>query len=90
MNGNLKKMSALTKTYDQYEIVKIPFPFSDKMATKIRPALILSSAKQFNAKIGLSIMAMITSVKSGKDVWAADIVIEYLKIAGLPANVTAR
>ena len=62
------KMSGLTKTYDLYEVVKVPFPFTDSKATKVRPALILSSAKQFNGKIGMSIMCMITSMKGNENV----------------------
>ncbi len=77
-------MSTLTKTYDQYEVVKIPFPFADIETTKVRPALILSSAKQFNAKIGVSVMAMITSKKVKQDPWPGDIAIEDLQSTGLP------
>ena len=77
-------MTKLTRTFDLYEVVKVPFPFTDVNATKVRPALILSAAKPFNAKIGLSVMAMITSVKLSQELWPADIVIEYLQPTGLP------
>lgn len=77
-------MSKPTRTYDLYEVVKVPFPFTDSKTTKVRPALILSSAKHFNAKIGLSIMAMITSLKPSQDLWPADLVIENLETTGLP------
>lgn len=85
MNGNQRTMKEPIKTYDCYEVVKVPFPFTDVKKTKIRPALILSSANRFNAKIGLSIMAMITSIKPRQDLWSADIVIDNLESAGLPA-----
>jgi len=84
MNGNRTRMNKPTRTYDLYEVVRVPFPFTDTKAVKIRPALILSSAKHFNAKVGLSVMAMITSVKAGQSVWPADIVIENLHLTGLP------
>ncbi len=74
--------NVLTKTYEVYEIVKVPFPFSDKKASKKRPALIISSARHFNATIGMSIMAMITS-KKGKELWPNDIVIKNLKSTNL-------
>lgn len=83
-------MNKLIKTYDLYEIVKVPFPFSDTKTSKIRPALILSSAKHFNAKIGLSIMSMITSVKADQDLWPTDIVIENLHPTGLPVPSVIR
>ena len=77
-------MTKPTKTYNHYEVIKVPFPFTDINATKIRPALILSSAKSFNAKIGMSIMAMITSVKENQLLWPTDIVIQNLQSTGLP------
>lgn len=83
-------MNKPTRTYDLYEVVKVPFPFTDVKQTKIRPALILSSAKYFNGKIGSNVMAMITSVKPGLSPWPADIVIEDLKIAGLPVSSMIR
>ena len=90
MNGNRTKMRRLTKTYDLYEVVKIPFPFTDTATTKVRPALILSSARHFNAKIGSSIMAMITSVKPNQDLWSSDVVIEDLQPTGLPVSSLIR
>lgn len=77
-------MNNPTRTYDLYEVVKVPFPFIDVKTTKVRPALILSSAQQFNARLGLSVMAMITSIKPKQDLWLADIVIDDLQLAGLP------
>jgi len=77
-------MSKLIKTYDRYEVVKVPFPFVNIKSSKVRPALILSGAQSFNGKIGMSIMAMITSLKKDpKDLWPSDIEIEDLEDAGL-------
>jgi len=70
-------------TYSIYEIVKIPFPFTDANSTKIRPALIISSAEHFNAKIGMSVMVMITSFKPEKTLWPTDHIIEDIENAGL-------
>lgn len=84
MNGSLMRMSKLTKTYDLYEVVKVPFPFTDVGVTKVRPALIISSARHFNAKIGCSVMVMITSVKLNQNPWPTDVVIKDLQSAGLP------
>ncbi|MFI5334131.1 MAG: type II toxin-antitoxin system PemK/MazF family toxin [Chlamydiales bacterium] len=77
-------MNKPTRTYDLYEIVKVPFPFTDTKSSKVRPALVLSSARRFNSRIGLSIMAMITSQKPNQDLWPADIVIEDLLSTKLP------
>lgn len=84
MSGTQMKMNKPIRTYDLFEVVRVPFPFTDIRATKVRPALILSSPRQFNAKIGMSIMAMITSVKPNQYPWPADILIQDLKPTRLP------
>jgi mRNA interferase MazF len=78
-------MSKPIRTYDRYEVVKVPFPFIDSNRAKVRPALILSSAKGYNAKIGISVMAMITSVKQHQERWPGDILIEDLEVTKLTA-----
>ena len=77
-------MSKPINTYDSYEVVKVPFPFTDTNTSKVRPAVILSTAKHFNAPMGMSVLAMITSMKPAKDLWFVDVVIEDLSAAGLP------
>ncbi len=53
----------------QWDIVRVPFPFTDKEAAKKRPALVLSRAG-FNATCGHTVMAMIT--KRGNEAWPQD------------------
>jgi mRNA interferase MazF len=74
-------MNEPINTYKIYEIVVVPFPFTDREKSKNRPALILSS-ELFNAKNGKSIMAMITS-NTGKELWPNDVSIKHLKQTGL-------
>ncbi len=69
-------------TYKCYTIVKVPFPFTDKVASKNRPALIISDAEAFNNRIEHSVMAMITSTKQSD--WPLDTIITDLDCAGLP------
>lgn len=83
-------MNKPIKTYELYEVVKVPFPFTDVKVVKVRPALIISNARYFNAKIGLSVMAMITSVKHLQNPWPTDVLIEDLNHAGLPAPSLVR
>jgi len=70
-------------TYERYTIVKVPFPFTDKLASKNRPALIISAAEPFNNRIEHSVMAMITSAKQSD--WPLDTIIIDLGSAGLPS-----
>ena len=75
-------------TYKQYEIVRIPFPFTDRHAAKNRPALVISDSKTFNTPARHSVMAMITS--AGNAAWPLDCPISDLKSAGLPAASVVR
>ena len=47
-------------TFEQFDVVVVPFPYTDTATSKRRPALVLSDASSFNNKIGQSVMAMIT------------------------------
>ncbi len=78
-------MNKPMESYNQFDVVKVPFPFVDKNTTKRRPALILTPTREFNIKVGASILAMITSKKAGSQMeWPTDIEIEDLETAGLP------
>jgi mRNA interferase MazF len=74
-------------TFDRFDVVVVPFPFTDRAQQKRRPALVLSNAA-FNKQSGHSVMAMITSV--GNAPWPLDVKIANLKAAGLPAASVAR
>ena len=41
-------------TFEAYDVVVVPFPFSDRAASKRRPALVLSDRAAFNAGIALA------------------------------------
>ncbi len=81
-------MKKPTETFDQFDVVRVPYPFTDTSASKNRPALVLSDAALFNDLIGHSVMAMITS--KGNDPWPFDCEIRNLKDAGLPAPSKVR
>ena len=51
-------------TYEPFDIVVVPFPFTDAAQSKHRPALVLSQNTTFGAIIGHSVLAMITSQKN--------------------------
>ena len=74
--------------FDAFDVVVVPFPFTDKTTTKRRPALILSDAQAFNCQAGQAVMAMITSAKNSN--WPLDIEIQNLDSAGLPSPSVIR
>lgn len=74
--------------FERLDVVRVPFPFTDRQATKNRPALIVSDEVQFNRPSGHSVMAMITS--AGHAPWPLDCTITDLAVAGLPAPSVIR
>ncbi len=73
-------------TFEPFDIVVVPFPFTDRMAARRRPALVLSSA-EFNRGHRHSILAMITSTSAE---WPSDIVIEDWRESGLTVPCKVR
>lgn len=70
-------------SFERYAVVRVPFPFTDRNASKNRPALILSDAAGFNTPAGHSVLAMITSADNPPR--PHDHLIADLASAGLPA-----
>jgi mRNA interferase MazF len=62
-----------------FEIVVVPFPFTDRTAVKKRPALVLST-EAFNRQ-GHAVLAMITTKHHAP--WPGDCPIESYREAGL-------
>lgn len=74
-------------TFDRFDVLVVPFPFTDKQASKRRPALVLSGAA-FNRNAGHSVMAMITSAEHSA--WPNDVPVRDLESAGLPSPCVVR
>ena len=75
-------------TFERFDVVRVPFPFSDRNTVKHRPALVLSDAGRFNTPAGHSVMAMITS--AANPAWPLDCPIFDLAAAGLPSPSKVR
>lgn len=75
-------------TYKPFDVVVVPFPFTDAARRKRRPALVLSDTEAFGGRIGHSVMAMITS--EGNAPWPLDVKVADLSQAGLPAPSVVR
>ena len=74
--------------YKPFEIVVVPFPFTDRKADKRRPALILSDAIKFNKPSVHVVLAMITSQKNPD--WPLDTAITGIRRTGLTAPSKVR
>ncbi len=66
-------------TCDPWDVVIVPFPFTEKTGAKRRPALVLST-RDFNEN-GHTVLAMITTKSHSP--WPGDMLIEDLSTAGL-------
>ena len=75
-------------TFEAFDVVVVPFPFTDRATSRRRPALVISNALSFNNKVGQSVLAMITSAQHSN--WPLDVEIEDLDTAGLPASSVVR
>ncbi|HSY52877.1 MAG TPA: type II toxin-antitoxin system PemK/MazF family toxin [Opitutaceae bacterium] len=67
-------------TFRPFDVIVVPFPFTDSAAVKRRPALVLS-AQVFNDRAGHLVLAMITSRENRG--WPLDVEIRDLPAAGL-------
>lgn len=67
--------------FKPFDVLVVPFPFTDSTAEKRRPALVLS-AGEFQDRSGHLVCAMITSRENRG--WPLDVEITDLKAAGLP------
>ena len=69
-------------TFNQGDVVKVPFPYTDRATRQFRPALVVSSGGIEDAH-GLVWVLMITSAENKG--WAGDVAVGNLRAAGLPA-----
>ncbi len=73
--------------YSPFDVVEVPFPFSDLPKSKRRKALVLSTT-EFGQQNGNSILMMITSAT--KSDWFLDVNINNWSEAGLKKPCVAR
>jgi mRNA interferase MazF len=74
------------RRFAPFDIVVVPFPYTDRLAEKRRPALVVSNHKL--AAHGLIWLAMITSADN--DAWPGDVAVTDLRRSGLPAPSVGR
>ena len=69
------------RTFEKGEVIKVPFPYTDRATRQSRPALVVSTAR-LNDLHGLLWVVMITSAENRG--WPDDVPVANLKMAGLP------
>ncbi len=74
--------------YEPFDVVVVPFPFTDSSRARRRPALVLSQKEKFGSIIGHTVLAMITSLKN--DPWPLDIPVRNRRQPGLTAASVVR
>jgi PemK-like, MazF-like toxin of type II toxin-antitoxin system len=68
-------------SFEVWDVVKVPFPYTDRPVRQYRPALVLA-AGELLAEHGLLWLAMITSAANRG--WPGDVPVSDLQSAGLP------
>ena len=79
-------MTRPTVICSAYDVVVVPFPFTDRVAVKRRPALAIST-ERFGTESNHTVLAMITSAKN--PAWPLDVTIDATR-AGLHAASKVR
>jgi mRNA interferase MazF len=69
-------------SFRQGDVVRVPFPYTDRSTRQHRPALVVSHG-EVGESGGLLWIVMITSAENRR--WAGDFAIQDLDDAGLPA-----
>ena len=77
-----------SKTFERFDVVVVPFPFTDKASTKRRPAVVLSGGASFNRASKHAVLAMVTSAT--ERAWPRDVQIADLASAGLNVPCAVR
>jgi mRNA interferase MazF len=80
-------MTSSQSRFKPWDVVVVPFPYSDQPADKVRPAIVLSSPKHLQST-GVCYLSMITS--AGNAPWLGDVPVSNLRGAGLPAPSVVR
>lgn len=74
-------------TFETWDVVKVPFPYTDRPVRQWRPALVVA-ADGLDASYGLLWVLMITSAENRG--WPEDVTVSDLTAAGLPAPSVVR
>ena len=74
-------------TFEQGDVIKVPFPYTDRATRQSRPALVIST-DALAARHGLLWVVMITSAENRG--WSGDVPVRDIAMAGLPVPSVIR
>ena len=74
-------------SFKQGDVIKVPFPYTDRSTRQYRPALVVSTAN-LEELHGLLWVVMITSAENRG--WPGDVAVSNLAAAGLPVPSVIR
>jgi len=74
-------------SFEPGDVIKVPFPYTDRPTRQSRPALVVS-APTLKDRHGLLWVVMITSAENRG--WPGDVAVRNLGMAGLPAASVVR
>src|SRR5580765_3625510 len=80
-SGRRRATGRVMPSFEVWDIVKVPFPYTDRPIRQRRPALVVA-AGDLLAEHGLLWLAMITSAANRS--WPGDVPVTNLEAAGLP------
>lgn len=86
-SGIRRRTGRRMATFSQGDVVKVPFPYTDKSTRQSRPALVVSMP-DLQQRHNLIWVVMITSAENRG--WLSDVTISTLSRAGLPAPSVIR
>jgi mRNA interferase MazF len=75
------------ENFDPWDVVRVPFPYTDRPVRQHRPALVIAAGDLQNLH-GLLWVLMITSADNRG--WPSDVLVSDLAMAGLPAPSVVR
>ena len=81
MNGAVRPTRKAMPEFKQGDVVKVPFPYTDRSTRQFRPALV-ASIGGIEAAHGLLWVVMITSAENRG--WPGDVTVGNIDMAGLP------
>src|SRR5947208_17069876 len=81
MSGLPRPTDAPMATFEVWDIVKVPFPYTDRPVRQRRPALVVAAGELETAH-GLLWLVMVTSAANRG--WPGDVLVSDLAVAGLP------